>query len=217
MKTTDRARIAVLVGLCVWFAFGSGTAHSIEKILQNDSFSGVGDLVCIPGFAIDEYGAARFVVDPGDYPFTIKRIQVILCPDGPPVDLVLSIRQDDGSSLDPGPVLYEEFATFTPSSTFINEIDLSLENIVVASGTIRVGIGFFFAGSPPGLAIDTDWYHPETNFVFEIPDYHWVYAENLGVTGDWIIRVVIEAPDTPPVFIDGFESGDLGNWSNQFP
>jgi hypothetical protein len=192
-------------------------AFAVEKTLQNDSFSGAGQLTCLPGFAVDEFGAARFEADPGDYPFTIKRIQVIVCPDGPPVELILSIREDDGSSLDPGPVLYEELATFTPSTTLINEVDLTLENIVVTSGSIRVGLGFFWGGSPPGLAYDADGILPMTNFVFVTPQYQWAYAESLGVWGDWIIRVVIEANDAPPIFIDGFESGDTTNWTTVVP
>jgi hypothetical protein len=194
-----------------------GTSASIEKTLQNDSFSGTGDLVCIPGFAVGEIGAARFSPQPEDYPFIIKKVQLILCPDGPPVDLVLNIWHDDGTSVNPGTSLFAEFVTFTPSTTLLNEVDLTIDDIVVHSGEVRVGIEFFNFGSPPGLARDLDGINLETNFVFAVPPAQWIFAENLGVTGDWIIRLVIEANDAPPIFTDGFESGDTDGWSNRIP
>lgn len=192
-------------------------AAAVEKTLQNDSFTGVGDLMCIPGFAVEEVGAARFTAAPSDYPFTVERIQVLLCPDGPPVDLVVKVWNDDGSSLNPGTLRWDEIVTFTPSTAFLNEVDLSLDDITIASGSVRVGIEFFFAGSPPGLARDLDGITPQANFVYAVPPGAWYFSEQLGVSGDWILRVVIDANEAPPVFADGFESGDTGAWSATVP
>lgn len=190
---------------------------AVEKTLQNDSFTGVGDLMCIPGFAVEEIGAARFTAEPSDYPFTVERVQVLLCPDGPPVDLVVKIWNDDGSSVAPGTLLWDEIVNFTPSTAFLNEVDLSLDDITISSGSVRVGIEFFFAGSPPGLARDLDGITPQANFVYAIPPGAWYFSEQLGVTGDWILRVVIDANAAPPLFEDGFESGDTGAWSATVP
>jgi hypothetical protein len=211
-------RILTVLSLQVIIAaFAVCPAVAVEKTLQNDSFTGTGDLVCIPGFAIGEIGAARFTGQPGDYPFTIKAVQVILCPDGPQVELVLNIWEDNGSSLNPGLLRFAELTTFSPSTTLMNEVDLSLFDIVIDSGSVRVGLEFFFGPSPPGLARDQNGIIPQTNFVFVEPPGQWQYAESLGVTGDWIIRLVIDANDAEPIFIDGFESGDLSNWSDQYP
>jgi hypothetical protein len=190
---------------------------AVEKTLQNDSFTGIGDLVCVPGFAVEEIGAARFTAAPSDYPFTVERVQVLLCPDGPPVDLVLKIWSDDGSSVNPGTLLWEEIVTFTPSTAFLNEVDLSLDDVTIASGSVRVGIEFLFAGSPPGLARDLDGITPQANFVYAIPPGSWYFAEQLGVSGDWILRVVIDANEAPPIFADGFEAGDTSSWSTTVP
>ena len=217
MKTLSKNRVAAWMALCSGCLLVAGAALSAEKTLQNDGFTGAGDLVCIPGFAIEEIGAARFTAQPEDYPFTIKRIQVILCPDGPPVDLVLKIWQDDGSSLNPGASLYSEFVNFTPSTAFMNEVDLSLDQIVIDSGSIRVGIEFFWGPSPPGLAMDLDGINLQTNFIYAIPPDAWMFAEDLGVNGDWIIRVVIDANEAPPIFVDSFESGDTTAWSDTLP
>jgi hypothetical protein len=190
---------------------------AVEKTLQNDSFTGVGDLMCIPGFAVEEIGAARFTAEPSDYPFTVERVQVLLCPDGPPVDLVVKIWNDDGSSVAPGTLLWEEIVTFTPSTSFLNEVDVSLDDITITSGSVRVGIEFFFAGSPPGFARDLDGIHAQTNFIYAYPPGAWYFSEQWGVTGDWILRVVIDTNDAPPLFEDGFESGDTGAWSATVP
>jgi hypothetical protein len=190
---------------------------AVEKTLQNDSFTGVGDLVCIPGFAVEEIGAARFTAAPSDYPFTVERVQVLLCPDGPPVDLVVKVWNDDGSSVNPGTLLWDEIVTFTPSTSFLNEVDLSLDDITIASGSVRVGIEFFFAGSPPGLARDLDGIHAQANFIYAVPPGDWYFSQQLGVTGDWILRLVIDANEVAPLFEDGFESGDTSSWSATVP
>jgi hypothetical protein len=195
----------------------SAPLGAVEKTLQNDSFTGVGDLVCIVGFGVEEIGAARFTAEPGDYPFTVERVQVLLCPDGPPVDLVLKVWSDDGSSVSPGTLLWEEIVNFTPSTSFLNEVDLSLEDITVAAGSLRVGIEFFFAGSPPGLARDLDGIHAQANFIYAVPPGDWYFSQQLGVTGDWILRVVIDANEAPPIFEDGFEVGDTSSWSATVP
>jgi hypothetical protein len=44
-----------------------------------------------------------------------------------------------------------------------------------------------------------------------------VPADTLGVNGDWILRVVIDANEAAPVFADGFESGDTGVWTVTVP
>ena len=192
-------------------------ALAVEMTLANDSFTGVGDLMCIPGFAVEEIGAARFSPPPGSYPFTVERIQVLLCPDGPPVDLVVKIWRDDGTSLPPGTLLWEEIVTFTPSTSYFNELDLSLDDITITAGSVRVGIEFLFAGSPPGLARDLDGITPQVNFIYAVPPGAWYFSEQWGVSGDWILRVVIDANSAPPLFADGFESGDTGSWTATVP
>ena len=218
--TRQGRRAALATGALVAMSFLPTPLDAVEKTLQNDSFTGVGNLWCETGFVIEEIGAARFTAEPGDYPFTVERIQVLLCPDGPPVDLVVKVWNDDGSSVNPGTLLWEEIVTFTPSTSFLNEVDLSLDDITISSGSVRVGIEFFFAGSPPGLARDDlDGITPQTNFIYAtgpVPE-GWYFAEQFEVSGDWILRVVIDANSSPPLFADGFESGDTGAWSATVP
>jgi len=103
-----------LVTLAV-FVFGISPGFAVEKTLQNDSFNGAGDLICELGFVETEIGAARFTADPQDYPFTVERIQLILCPDGQAFQLTIKVWEDDGVSLAPGNLLHGEIYTLTPS------------------------------------------------------------------------------------------------------
>jgi len=217
MKTMSQIRAAFGVVVIAAGLSWSPIALSVEKILQNDSFTGAGQVACQVGSEEGEILAARFTPDPGDHPFTVEKIQVLICPDGIPGAFTMTVWQDDGVSLLPVDVLYQDFFPMTGSDIFLNEVDLSAENIVIDSGTIRVGFDLFqdpdpsLATEPPGQPIT-----PAMNFVF-VPPNSWFYLEQFGAAGDWIIRVVVDANEQPPVFVDGFESGDAGAWSDVLP
>ena len=63
---------------------------------------------------------------------------------------------------------------------------------------------------------DLDGYVPSVNYIYADPGV-WVYANVLGVTGDWIIRMEIETDAETPIFADGFETGDTTEWSDTTP
>jgi hypothetical protein len=152
LSITRQGRHAALAaGALVAMSFLPTPLDAVEKTLQNDSFTGVGNLYCETGFVIEEIGAARFTAEPGDYPFTVERIQVLLCPDGPPVDLVVKVWNDDGSSVNPGTLLWEEIVTLLrrPASSTRSTCRHRHTHLLRLGPS---GIEFFFAGSPPGLA-----------------------------------------------------------------
>ena len=217
-RAAGRAGWVVSLVVACAVVVATSPAGAIEKTLANDGFTGSGDLICVQGFAVEEIGAARFTAEPGDYPFTIQSVQILLCPDGPASDLVLKIWRDDGSSLPPAELLWEEIVTFTPSTTLLNEVDLSVDNLVIDSGSVRVGIEYLFSGSPPapGIARDIDGINPSANLIF-VPPASWFLSQQLGVTGDWIIRLVVDANEAQPIFADGFESGGTTAWSAVVP
>jgi hypothetical protein len=76
-------------------------------------------------------------------------------------------------------------------------------------------------GSPPGLAGDTDWFVSNVNYIYAYLDppgvWQWVYADTLGVFGDWIVRLEIDTGADDLIFADGFESGDTTRWSATSP
>jgi hypothetical protein len=195
-------------------------AAAVEKTLQNDSFSGTGSVICVTGqsFGEGEIAAARFTPAAGDYPFELLRILILACPNGAQADLVVKVWEDNGSSLDPGDLRYEEIFTLYGSDVALNEIDLSPFDIFFSEGSVRVGIEYLFGAAPTGLATDIDGHvSPQPNFIYAIPPAAWMPADSLGVNGDWIVRVVIDANDAPPIFADGFESGDTSSWSATVP
>jgi hypothetical protein len=98
------------------------------------------------------------------------------------------------------------------STTALNELDLSCENIVVTSGTVRVGLRWEYVGDLIGIAFDLDGISLQTNTVFSSSLGGWWFAEDLFVAGDWILRLEIETDIAGTVFADDFERGDPSCW-----
>ena len=169
------------------------------KWLQNDSFSGFGDVTFVGGFIQDEMMAVRFEADPADYPFDIMRVQVLVgdgASGGTVGGFTMTIYEDDGTSMNPGATLYSEGYQLTASNDSFNEIILP-NPITIQSGGVRVAF-HFWQDWPPSFFRDNDGYTPQTNFIF---DSTWHYANEFGVVGDWILHLGIDAqsgtPDTP--------------------
>lgn len=190
------------------------SAHAGTKVLQNDGFNGFGSVACQLGAVEGEILAARLSADPGDYPFTIQKIEALVCPAGRTGYFIVSVWADDGVSLQPGTLLFSEIYQMTGADLSLNSIDLSAQNIVITSGKVRVGFELF-QNPGPTLATDTDGtISAGANFIYVHPI--WYYSENLGLFSDWIIRMEIQTPDGE-IFTDGFESGDTSTWSEVEP
>ena len=220
MNTLEKCRSAIALAFVIAYLGWIPASFAGELTLRNDAFSGAGSVFCVSGqsFAEGEIAAARFTADASSYPFQILRVQVLACPSGTQADLALKIWEDDGVSDEPGDLLYEDFFTLLGSDNALNELDVSFQDINVQSGSIRVGIQYFFGPALTGLATDLDGHgDPQPNFIYAINPPGWYPAHFWGVNGDWIIRVVVDANEQPPVFVDGFESGDAGAWSDVLP
>lgn len=193
-------------------------AGAVLKELSNDSFAGAGTLTCVLGFAEAESAAARLTADPGDYPYEIKRVRMLICPEPTSGFVILRIYEDNTGTPEPGSLLYEEIVQVTASDIALNEVDLSLQGIVISSGSIRVELEWFQAAPPgPGIARDNDGFTPNVNYIYVDPPGVWMYANDAGVLGDWIIRMEIDTSAETPIFADDFESGDTTMWSDTSP
>jgi len=198
-------------------------ADAAIKELSNDSFSGSGSITCQIGFSAGESAAVKLTADPGDYPYQILKIRMLVCPAPPPniLTVILRISEDNTGTVLPGPTIYEEIVQITGSDVALNELDLSLNNIIITSGSVRVELHWYDFPPPPGLAHDDDWFVPNVvNYIYaEISPgvYQWTYADALGVFGDWIVRMEIETDAEPLIFADGFESSDTSAWSVTVP
>jgi hypothetical protein len=195
--------------------FVSIPAGAAVKELRNDSFTGAGAVTCQVGFIEGESGAVKLTADPGDYPYRIEKVRMLVCPGASTGYVIMRISEDNTGTVLPGPMLYEEIVQITGSDDSLNELDLSTSNIIVTSGSVRVELEWL-QDSPPGLANDLDGYVPNVNYIYAIPG-GWFYANQLLVLGDWIIRMEIETGVDTPIFVDGFESGGTTFWSSQTP
>jgi hypothetical protein len=194
------------------------TASAERKVLQNDSFDGSGTFTQLPAFAEQEYAAASFSADSADHPFRIEKVQaLVLAPppltDGTIAMVSVTVWQENGNAV-PGTVIHTSTYGFQveSSSTAFNELDLSCENIVIDSGPIRVGIRWEYVGDPIGIAPDLDGIQPQINSVYSPALLGWWWAEDLMVSGDWIIRLEIETDIAGSIYSDGFERGDASCW-----
>ena len=189
---------------------------AIVKELSNDSFSGIGSVTCQVGFLEGESAAVKLTADSGDYPYQILKVRMHICPASTAGHVTLRISEDNTGTVLPGPIIYEEIVQVTGSDDALNEVDLSANNIFVDSGSVRVELEWF-QDSPPGVSNDLDGFVPNANYIFANPPGAWFYANQLGVTGDWIIRMEIETDAETPIFADGFETGDTIAWSDTTP
>ena len=210
-------RILVLA-LLVLLGVGVAPVSAERQILQNDSFTGSGTFTQLPAFAEQEYAAASFSADPADYPFRIEKVQVLVLAPPPLTDgtiamVSVTVWEENGNAV-PGTVIHTSTYGFQveSSSTALNELDLSCENIVIDSGPIRVGIRWEYVGDPIGIAPDLDGIQSHINTVYSPALMGWWWAEDLLVTGDWILRLEIETDIASSIFGDGFERGDASCW-----
>lgn len=213
------SRLQVISGWCVGMVIALMTAvpaAAAVKELSNDSFAGSGSVTCQIGFIEGESAAVKLVADPGDYPYQVKKVRMLVCPSSTSGFVILRLYEDNTGTVLPGALIYEEIVQVTGADDALNELDLSQQAIVITSGSVRVELEWFQT-SPPGIANDLDGFVPNANYIYADPPGAWFYSNQLGVMGDWIVRMEIETGAEPPIFVDGFESGDTDAWSAVSP
>jgi hypothetical protein len=141
------------------------------------------------GFEPGEVAAVRFV--PSDpCPCTLDQIRLLFGGSTDSESLILRIWDDAALTDAPGSELYSDTVQLTGRDDFIQELDLTAAGITV-NGPFRVGIEFQHNGLP-SVARDDDGITADRNFV-EAAGIGWVEASTLGVTGDWIVRAVVNS------------------------
>jgi hypothetical protein len=170
---------------------------------QNDSLADEGDGVVSCGFAVGEKFAAVFVPDAGDYPFTIDEVQFMLtpysqgssggCEEQTAGDhtITVEIWNDDApAEAPPRPPVYQSTDwSVTTSTTALNVLDIAGDDeVLIESGVVRVGITIPALDAMP--VRDIDGITSERNLIY-LESGSWSWAETLGVTGDWLVRLVV--------------------------
>lgn len=176
----------VLVGV----ACGSDSTGPTISTLQNDNFtSGGAAPTFVSGFVSGEAAAVR--LGPQGAGYTIRKVLFLFGGNATGQTVTLTIYNDAGAT-NPGSVVYDSAYAITPSDAAFQQIDLTGENVHIASGQmIRVALAFTHNGLPnvakDGAITNT------RNLILANPG-GWTAAETLGVNGDFIIRLEISTP-----------------------
>lgn len=170
-------------------ACGSDSSGPTTSVLQNDNFTSGGSPAFQGGFANGEAAAVR--LGPQSAAFTIRKVFLLFGGDPATQTVTLTIYQD-GDSLNPGTPLFSNDYSLTGSSSAMQEIDLTGEDIhVTANQRIRVAVGFHHVGLP-SVAIDAA-ITSARNLIDANPG-GWTLAETALLNGDFIIRAEISTP-----------------------
>ena len=171
----------------------TGLAHvgliGAEVELANDSWSSGQSRAFVAAFLPTEIAAVRLVPSG---PSSVTAVRFLFGGDflGTPETMTVRIWDDSAETDDPGAQIFSASYQITSSETVLQEIDLSGENIVV-NGVFRVGLEFNHTGVPTIARDDDGNITPNRNFARASPG-GWAEAGVLGVTGDWILRAVVE-------------------------
>lgn len=196
---------SVALGAGLLLAAPRVQAQSVE-FLQNDGYSS-GAFTCNTGATgADDVVAAKFTAPLNKYPYSIDRVRVLTC--GSFTGYVaVEFWQDNGDTAPPsGPSLWAPLTAFQIGGGAPAFYDIILTNEfppapMITSGTVRVGLVNLLAGGT-GFGADTNGIQSHRNFVRSGTTFTWDFAESLGVSGDWILRLGIVSD---VIFKDGFD------------
>ncbi len=192
-------KLAVLfaTALCAVSAFAT------EVVIKNDSFASGGSVNIEAGFAMSE-SAAAWLTTP--YDGTIVAVQVYWTSlnGGAPPTLGDSITIfSSGTFPDPGnpgaPLAVLEAPVMNDG--YMNEFryldeQQTIPLLVPVTAGQQFIVSFKFADAPPpsgpSVVVDTDGCQAGKNAIFAIPPSGWFNACDLGVTGDFVIRAVVD-------------------------
>ena len=187
---------------CLAAGFLDRTGHTETITLRNHSYITGGSFNAVTGYdppagaprLFEEFEtiATRLVAGPADYPFKIKKLRVLAAGSGT-VAWAVDLWQDTNDTTAAPDVHFYLGSAYTFTGTIWNEIDLSADNIMVASGGVRVGLTYISGGAPPGIGADSNGFTARRNFVRGSTST-WSFAENVAINGDFIIEMDIDTP-----------------------
>lgn len=187
-------------------AIAGGWCVADEILLRNDSLMDGGSVSICPCFGVGEE-AAVWLTSPCDGDIVGIQIFWKSFLGGADVVVAESILVYEGGAFPrPGPLKKELLA---PALTdgFLNEYRYEDENQtipiripVTAGEEFAVALKFFEANNGsalnPSIVSDADGCQPGKNAV-KVNDAVWTNACSLGVTGDWVIRAIVDCTAAP--------------------
>lgn len=212
------ALVALLLGI---------PANAQEVTVQNDSVTDFEQVAIQAGFASSEQAAA-WLTSPCDG--TLVAVQVFWRSffGGAADTLGDSIRISEAGAFPTPGTLLALLSGPLLSDGFLNEYRFldqggKIPLLVPLDEDQGFVVAFKFFDPPPGLGpsvvTDVDGCQAGKNGIFAIPPSTWFSACSLGVSGDFVIRAVVDCGLVPEeeIFSDGFEAGDTSLWSLEFP
>jgi MYXO-CTERM domain-containing protein len=176
-------------------AAASLPAAASAQVLRNDGFESGGQAGFQGGFVAGEIAASTLIA-PG--PAQVQTVQLLFGGASSTQEITLRVWDDTAATTAPGAMIYEGDFQLMGSNTAMQEIDLSGMNVFVPA-RFRVGILFQHAGLP-SVARDADGtITADRNYILAIVggNPQWFRSQTLGLTGDWIIRAVVNGGGTP--------------------
>lgn len=189
---------------------GGGTGAG--ELLANDGWVNGQVAAFQAGFESGEVAAVRFVPS-GPCPCSLDQIRLLFGGSTDTESVVLRIWDDTALTVAPGLELYSDTIQLTGTDAYMQELDLTVAGITV-NGPFRVGVEFQHTGLP-SVARDADGITADRNFV-EASGLGWVESSTLGVTGDWIVRAVVDSVPGTLLTSDSFVSSEPATFSASF-
>jgi hypothetical protein len=201
-------------------------AHGVETTVQNDSVTDFGQVTVQGGFVANERAAAWLTSPCAG---TLVAVQVywrsLTGTTGGTIGESIQIT-NAGTFPVPGTELALLLGPFLQDG-FLNEFRFLDEQqmvplaVPVTEGQVFV-VAFRFAETPgsagASVVTDTSGCQAGKNSLFAIPPSTWFSSCQLGVTGDFVIRAVVDCGAVPTdIFADDFETGDTSAWSAVVP
>src|SRR5688572_9990965 len=181
---------AIAIG--AFIVLTASAAHA-QVTLQNDGFTDGAQVGFQAGFAAGEVGASRFVAPEAGR--RLNTVQLLYGGAAGTRTVTLRVWDDTAGTAAPGAELFSGDFDVTASNEAIQEFDLTANNVIVTA-QFRVGIEFQNGGLPSIARDDDDTITASRNYI-KIDSGMWFTSQALGLTGDWIIRAVIEDAASP--------------------
>lgn len=171
-----------------------GTTGGGEIWLRNDGFENGGMAAFQQGFVQGECWASVYVPDPGNYPFAVTGVEMLIGGNTNMESFELAIYDVDASNK-PTTKLDSVQIGVTGAMDALNQADFQtvmLSQPVFMSGNFAIAMCLVGHSGFPAIARDADG---------DITaDRNWIMAENIGwvqsqllqLSGDWIMRARIE-------------------------
>jgi hypothetical protein len=141
------------------------------------------------GFVAGETAAIR-LTPTGPCPCQVDEVRFLFGGGGGTHDVTIRIWDDTALTDTPGAELHSVTVPVTGTNDFLQTVDLRAAGVTV-SGPFRVGLEFTHDGYP-SVARDNDGDLDFSGNFIDAQGLGWVPSWLLGLTGDWIIRAVVD-------------------------